>query len=99
MTKERTGKRTGPRFRLVVDKTGLWGARACAAGMVNSAISYRRSAEGVTDPRHRAFYRASMRTMALWARIFAGHIEQDDARIAEAQAESTRRCREYCNAA
>lgn len=99
MKKERTGYRRGPRFRLVVDKAGLWGARSCAASMVNSAMLYRSQADAAADPRQRAFYRASMRVMALWARVFAGHLENSDARIDAAQAESTRHCRAYCDAA
>jgi len=98
LVKERTKFRRGPRFRLVVDKTGLWGARACAAGMVNSAMSYRDSAlrqardGSAAADRHR-ISRLHMRTMALWARIFAGQIDQADPRVEAASQEASAICR------
>ncbi|MBA4136745.1 MAG: hypothetical protein C0518_05460 [Opitutus sp.] len=86
MTKERTGYRRGPRFRRVVDSTGLGGAPFCAARMINSAMLYRDAAPHARAELNKAD-RLGMRVSALWARVFAGQIENDDPRIEAAQRE------------
>lgn len=86
LVKEKTGYRKGPRYRLMADKSGLWGARACAAGMVSSAILYRDSHIS-KSPLGLKLDRLQMRTSALWARVFAGHIEDTDARLLALEAE------------
>ena len=88
MRKERTGRRTGPRFRLVPDKAGLHGAAFCAAGMVGLALSHRerRPYSSASDtPRFHRIERLQMRLAALWARVFAGQIDQHDPRLDAAQ--------------
>jgi hypothetical protein len=80
MTRERTGYRRGPRFRRVVDKTGLDGARFCAASMINSAMLYRDAVPHLR-PEFNQVDRLHMRVSALWARVFAGQIDQHDPRI------------------
>ena len=92
MKKESTGRRTGKRYRLVVDKTGLFGARSCAASMINSALIDREAAKD--DLRMGAmnfvrFHRLGMRLDALWARVFAGQIDQHDPRLDAVSAERT----------
>lgn len=88
--KQRT--RVGRRVvvRLVADQTDLWGARFCAAGMVSSAMLYRDTAPSIF-PERRARYlwlnRLQMRQSALWARLFAGQINEADPRLAEVTAE------------
>lgn len=84
LVKEKTGYRKGPRYRLVPDKTGLHGARACAADMVGVAMLDRD--HRTTSPAHARINRLHMRISALWARVFAGHIESDDARLLAAHA-------------
>lgn len=103
MTKEKTGNRTGPRFRHVPDKSKLHGAAACAAGMVAIAIRKRELAAtqpGYREAAHHALNRqldrAVMRTSSLWARVFAGQIDQHDPRLAAAQAHHTELVRAYC---
>lgn len=105
LVKERTGNKRGPRFRLVPDKSGLFGARACAAGMVAAAIHRRDSARKhvqeaarfaeMGDLRKARIERLSaererntMRRHALWARVWAGHIEDNDARLQKLSQES-----------
>jgi hypothetical protein len=82
--------RRARRWEVVTD--GLYGARACAARMISVADSYRASSQrplGADSPVTRCIARMNrlqMRTSALWARIFAGHIGNDDARLREAEA-------------
>lgn len=97
MTKERTGNRRGPRFRIVPDESGLFGARKLAAGMVRTALGYRDSWKSETHPMLVKMRRAQMRQMALWARVWAGQIDQDDARIDAAARKSHACCVAYCN--
>jgi hypothetical protein len=90
LIKERTrfGRRVS--IRLVADKTGLQGARFCAAGMITMALSYRAEAARVIPVQqdiHRRISRLGMRSCALWARVFAGQIDQHDPRIDAAQNE------------
>lgn len=89
MTKLRTGSRTGPRFVLRPDKTGLHGAAACAAGMVTLAMSRRDSLPARYEDAvaYRRRQRLQMRLAALWARSFAGQIAADDPRLDATQAE------------
>lgn len=96
LVKERTGYRRGPRFRRVPDRSGLFGARSLAASMVGSAIIHRDRAARETDQRLVRWQRATMRLMALWARVWAGHIEQTDPRIDAAANEAHRHVAEYC---
>jgi hypothetical protein len=76
--------------RLKVDQTGLHGARFCAAGMVSSALLYRDAAPS-QFPERAALYlrinRLGMRQSALWARLFAGQIKDNDPRLAAVDAE------------
>lgn len=88
MTRERTGYRRGPRFRRVVDKTGLHGARFCAASMINSAMLYR-DAMPHRRPEFNKVERLHMRVSALWARVFAGQLDQNDPRIDAASREAS----------
>jgi len=91
LVKEPTKWRRGPRFFRVPDQSGLYGARGCAAGMIAVAVHKRDLARfQETDPLNIAFVRASMRTSALWARVFAGHMEAKDPRVVEAQAAHSR---------
>lgn len=99
MAKERTGYRRGPRFRVVPDKTGLFGARKIAATMIGSALIRRDRANRETDARLVRYQRASMRMMALWARVWAGQMDQHDARIGAAQAEASAAMANYCQPA
>lgn len=98
LIKERTRYKNskGRRYRIVADKTGLSGARSCAAGMINSAMLNRDHSYG---PRFDRSQRHAMRVAALWARVFAGHIEATDSRIEAAHAERNRTVHELCNAA
>jgi hypothetical protein len=101
MTKEKTGNRRGPRFRRVPDKSALNGAARCAAGMVACAILKRDSSLRI-DAWHKdpsaaqVIDRAAMRSHALWARLFAGQIADNDPRLAAAQARHTELVRAYC---
>lgn len=86
MVRVRTGYRKGPRYRRVVDCTALSGARYCAAKMINGAILYRdQSPAKFCDEEgavlFRRIARLGMRNDALWARVFAGQIDQHDPRI------------------
>jgi|GEM_PF-3617093 len=85
--KERTGYRRGPRYRLAIDSTGLHGARLCAARMVNSALLHRDAAPRAHRPEFAKVDRLGMRLSALWARVFAGQIDQHDPRLDATQAE------------
>lgn len=86
MVRERTGYRRGPRFRRVPDPSSLSGARGCACRMVRVAMMDRDSAARATDPEHARWHRATMRANALWARLFAGQIAEDDPRMEAARA-------------
>jgi hypothetical protein len=102
MTRERTGRRTGPRFRRVVDCEGLSGAKLCAAKMLNLALMYRDQALPAWEhPARRRIAlriaRLGMRVQALWARVFAGQIDQHDPRLDAANDERSRLVREYCS--
>jgi hypothetical protein len=106
MTKEATGNRRGPRFRRVPDKARLSGAASCAAGMVAIAIRKRDLAATIPGYRDQArldlsrqIDRACMRTSALWARVFAGQIDQHDPRLAAAQAHHSALVQTYCTPA
>lgn len=101
MVKEKTGHRRGPRFRRVPDKSKLSGAARCAAGMVECAMR-KRDASLRLDAWHKdpsgaqLIDRAAMRSHALWARLFAGQIADNDPRLAAAQARHTELVRTYC---
>lgn len=88
LVKVPTGSRTGPRYHRRPDKTGLHGAAACAANLVTLAMSHRDDRPlRYDDPvEHRRRHRMQMRHAALWARVFAGQIDQHDPRIDESQA-------------
>ena len=101
-TRERTGYRRGPRFRRIVDCSNLDGAQACAARMINSAMLYRdgRQPEFVAEKKAALgcrIARLGMRGSALWARVFAGQISQNDPRIDACTSERTRLVAEYCS--
>ena len=90
------------RILRVIDTTGLTGARACAARSLNGAIRYRDerqpsylSVEEAAMARRIALL--GMRADALWARVFAGQIANDDPRIDQAMTERTGLVRQYCN--
>jgi hypothetical protein len=99
-TREKTGLRRGPRFHRVVNSAGLDGARFCAAKMLNGAIRYREA-----SARHREndlvarINRLSMRLDALWARVFAGQIDQHDARLDAVSNERSALMNQCCNRA
>lgn len=100
-TRERTGYRRGPRFRRVVDCSALSGARFCAAKMINCAILYRDAppAPFLTASRtalNIRICRLGMRCDALWARVFAGQIDQHDPRIDAAYKERHALAQELC---
>jgi hypothetical protein len=99
MTRERTGRRTGPRYRRVVDVSGLHGAAACSARSINMAMRYRDQARAERSPASAEIARLGMRVMALWARTFAGQIDQHDPRLDAANDERTRLIQAYCQAA
>jgi hypothetical protein len=91
MKREKTGARRGPRFRMVPDDRNLYGARGCVAGMVKTAIHKRDWAKQETDPELARLNRAQMRSHALWARIFAGHMDADSPLVQEAIEDTRRR--------
>lgn len=100
LTRERTGRRTGPRYRRVIDAAGLYGSAACAARSINMAMRYRdeRPASYHTAESRQIAVRIArlgMRVMALWARVFAGQIDQHDSRLDEANNARERAVREY----
>lgn len=84
------------RWRRVVDKSGLDGARFCAAGMVNGALLYRAEANGAATALRQKIARLGMRADALWARVFAGQIDQHDARLDAASQERGRLVDQLC---
>ena len=97
MTRERTGNRRGPRFRRIPDKTGLSGAAACTAGMIIAAIHRRESLHSRSpEPTLRRFARLQMRGHALWARIFAGQVSQDDPRVERVRNEIAALVTDFC---
>ena len=96
MAREKTGLRRGPRFRRVPDRAGLFGARSLAASMVGSAMLHRERAGREADQRLVRWQRATMRLKALWARVWAGQIDQHDPRIDAAANEAHRQVAEYC---
>lgn len=93
MTRERTGRRTGPRYRRVVDRTGLFGAAFCAATSVGMAL---REREHAKDGSHVRIHRLGMRIHALWARVFAGQIDSHDPRLDVAMTERTALIHGFC---
>lgn len=101
MTRERTGRRYGPRYRRVVDVTGLIGSAACAARSINMAMRYRDEHQQTQRPLDQLMLanriaRLGMRVMAIWARVFAGQIDQHDPRLDAANNERTRLVQLYC---
>lgn len=90
LVNERTGARRGPRYRRMPDKIGLHGAALCAASMIRAAVVMRDGAAREPGSSYGAYCRVSMRQKALWARVFAGQIRDDDARLAEAAEQSAR---------
>lgn len=98
MIRERTGRRTGPRYRRVVDCSGLTGSAACAARSLSMAMRYRDQARAEVTPSAAKIARMGMRVMALWARVFVQQISQHDARLDEASNARERAVREYCHA-
>lgn len=100
LVKEKTGYRKGPRFRRVPDKAGLHGAASCVVSMLHSSIIHRDSAARpwvtLKVDQYRQIERAGMRLAALWARVFAGQIDQHDPRIDAASAEHSRLVAIYC---
>ncbi len=98
MVKERTGHRRGPRFHLRPDRAGLHGATFCAATMISKALSHRDWAPyaGVRDAARAKIERLHMRLASLWARVFAGQIDQHDLRIDATQAALTAAVDAYC---
>jgi len=104
LVKEKTGNRRGPRFRRVPSKAGLQGAASCACSMLHSAIIHRESAQGPgysvkNADLHRRIERVGMRVAALWARVFAGQVDQHDARLDAAMSEKSRLVDLYCGRA
>ena len=101
-TRERTGRRTGPRYRRVIDRTGLTGSALCAARMLSLAMLYRDESHTHVIQERRAqavrIARLGMRIQALWARVFARQIDQHDPRLDEASNARERAVREYCHA-
>lgn len=100
-TRERTGRRTGPRFRRVVDCSGLHGAALCSAKMVSLAMMYRDQVQATWEQPERRelavrIARLGMRVQALWARVFAGQIDQHDPRLDAASDERVELVRLYC---
>lgn len=101
MIRERTGRRTGPRYRRVVDCSGLSGAAFCAAKSINLALMYRSNQQPVCLPPERRqiaerIARLGMRVMALWARVFVGQVDQHDPRLVSAETERVSLVRAYC---
>lgn len=85
LVREKTGWRTGQRYHLVPKVDGASGAHKCALHAVAAAIHRRDFARRMESPAEKRFHRATMRVLALWARIFAGHINQNDTRLEEAR--------------
>lgn len=82
------------RFRKTVSQDGLFGARACAARMVSSAMRERDSA--MKGDSWSTMHRHRMRSYALWARVFAGQLDQHDPRIDRAVGAASAIVRERC---
>lgn len=86
--------------RLVADKTGLRGAKYCAAGMITCALSHRDTRHSqfpALVETHRKIARLGMRESALWARVFARQIDQHDPRLAAASAQRHALVIAFCN--
>lgn len=102
LTRERTGRRTGPRYRLVIDRTGLTGSADCAARMIGLAMMYRDQRHSAVSPERRAqavrIARLGMRIQSLWARVFVQQISQHDPRLDQVSTARERAVREYCYA-
>lgn len=108
LIRQRTGLRMGPRYRLAVDASKLHGAARCTANMLNASMRSRdeyavasRAPLFVASRRqqlHLRVARLSMRLSALWARVFAGQIRDDDARLTAAMAARSALVREICTA-
>lgn len=106
LVRRRTGLRMGPRYRLAVDTSKLYGAARCTANMLNAAMRSRDEAPLVSrfapadairrQQLHLRVARLSMRLNALWARVFAGQIRDDDARLTAAMAARSAVVREIC---
>lgn len=69
-----------------IDTDRLTGAEQCVANMLNCALRYREEQPRSMAPAskrvmHRRIARLNMRVHALWARVFAGHIDSGDPRI------------------
>lgn len=81
---------------LEADKTGLHGARLCAAGMITSAIHYRDRAAIIISQAELSdrIAKLGMRHSALWARVFAGQISGDDPRLDSVMEERRRLMKE-----
>ena len=106
LIRQRTGLRMGPRYRRVVDTSSLYGAARCVASMLNAAMRSRDESPMVArfapadairrQQLHLRAARLSMRLSALWARVFAGQIRDDDPRLADAMAARSALVREIC---
>ena len=106
LVRRRTGLRMGPRYRLAVDTSQLHGAARCTANMLNAAMRSRDESPLVSrfapadairrQQLHLRVARLSMRLNALWARVFAGQIRDDDARLTAAMAARSAVVREIC---
>ena len=86
LVREVHGKGRTRVVRKVPSLVGLDGAALCAARMVHAAIVKRSSANEYAKngkPRMAAWERNTMRGDALWARVFAGHITPEHARLME----------------
>ena len=106
LIRQRTGRRMGPRYRRVVDTSHLHGAGRCAASMINAAMCYRDEAPLISrfapaaairrQQLHLRVARLGMRMSALWARVFAGQLRDDDPRLTAAMAARSALVREIC---
>ena len=109
LIRQRTGRRIGPRYRLAIDTATLHGAARCVGSMLNAAMRSRDESPMVSrfappdairrQQLHLRVTRLSMRLHALWARVFAGQIRDDDPRLAAACATRAALVRELCTAA
>lgn len=82
LVRERTGWKRGLRWHRVPAETARTGQERCVRGMLRCAIRSRDMANHpAATPQSRAFDRRQMRNNALWARIFAQHIEAEDSRV------------------
>lgn len=106
LIRQRTGLRMGPRYRRVVDTSSLYGAARCVASMLNAAMRSRDevplvprfapASEIRRQQLHRRVARMSMRLSALWARVFAGQLRDDDPRLTATMAARSALVREIC---